>query len=258
MKDVALRPLADGNAFTICNSSGRGRYVIVCDHASKNVPHDLHGLGITEAELSRHIGWDIGAERIARLLATRFDSPAVICGTSRLVIDCNRRLTCVTLAPEVSDGTEIPGNKGLSWRDLGRRIERFYIPYHSAVTQTIESALGRGIRPIILSVHSFTPVMNGQARPWAIGISHTPDRTLSVPMIERLRRGANFEVGDDQPYDADPEIDYTIFAHAYDRQLPHIQVEFRQDLVAEDRAADHWGSIFAEAVADTVRHHAAA
>lgn len=236
------------NAVYDHNPQGRGKFLILCDHATNHVPAGLNNLGVSDEDRSKHIAWDIGTERITKNLAARFDAPAVICGTSRLVIDCNRRLTNATLVPPVSDGIAIPGNVGLTVMDVGRRIESYYLPYHSAVGTAIDRFTQRGAEPIILSIHSFTPTMNGKARPWEIGISHTSDRYLSAPIIDALREHGSFEVGDDQPYDADPEIDYTIFAHADQRNFIHAQVEFRQDLVATNATADAWAQIFGDAV----------
>ena len=244
--------MRDRCAFEHFNAGGLGRFLILCDHASHQIPDDLSSLGVSDTDRLTHIGWDIGAERISRLLAKRFDSPAVICGVSRLVIDCNRRLTHAALVPPSSDGIDIPGNRNLSTSDIGRRIERFYLPYHSAVAVAVSRFEARGVDPIILSIHSFTPTMNGKQRPWSIGLSHTPDRRLSSAMIDALRRKGGFEVGDDQPYDADAEVDYTIFAYGHQAGRRHLQVEFRQDLVATDIGADHWGTVFADAVEEVV------
>jgi predicted N-formylglutamate amidohydrolase len=240
------------NAVHKYNVDGDGAFLIVCDHATNHVPAALHNLGVSDEDRAKHIAWDIGTERIGRQLADRFNAPAIICGTSRLVIDCNRPLTNATLVPPVSDNIRIPGNENLSVVDVGRRIESFYLPYHAAIHAAIERFKQRGVEPVFLSIHSFTPTMNGKARPWEIGISHTKDRRMSTPMIDILRTLGSFEVGDDQPYDADPEIDYTIFAHANQRGLRHVQVEFRQDVVATGQTADQWAKIFGDAVVKTL------
>jgi predicted N-formylglutamate amidohydrolase len=251
-KTTSMESLTDSLAYAVCNEQGRGRYVIVADHASRRIPESLRNLGLAEPELSRHIAWDIGTEVISRWLAARLDAPAVICGASRLVIDCNRRLTNADLVTPKSDGALIPGNQSLSWSAIGRRIESIYLPYHAAITHELSRARERGIRPVVLSVHSFTPTMNGRTRPWSIGISHTPERRLSGLVLERLRKGGGFLVGDDEPYGAEPDVDYTIFAYGVDLALPHVQVEFRQDLVATPAGAEHWAEVFADAVETAV------
>jgi predicted N-formylglutamate amidohydrolase len=85
-----LLDLEDPPPFTVINPDGRFPLVLVCDHASNAVPAALKQLGLGQGELARHIAWDIGAAGVTRRLAARLDAPAVLCGYSRLVIDCNR------------------------------------------------------------------------------------------------------------------------------------------------------------------------
>lgn len=234
------------------NQEKPGLFLILCDHASNHVPASLKGLGVSDADRQKHIAWDPGTAYIGRLLADRFSSPAVICGVSRLVIDCNRRLTNPTLVPPESDGITIPANQNLSQEEIGARIEKYYLPYHYRVVAALERFALRGVRPIILSIHSFTPTMRGQARPWSISISHTPDNGLSKGVLDVLKRDGGYLAGDDEPYGAEADIDYTIFAHAFHLGLKHVQVEFRQDLVGTDDGAKHWGTLFGDAVEEAL------
>src|SRR5579862_676571 len=90
-------------AYRILRPHGKGKFVFFCDHASNDVPVELDNLGLPAPELARHIAWDIGAAGVASELSDIFDSPAILCGTSRLVIDCNRHLDASDLIPERSD-----------------------------------------------------------------------------------------------------------------------------------------------------------
>src|SRR4051812_43865122 len=76
--------------FETLNPSGAAPVLLVCDHASRAVPRALGKLGLDDALLLRHIGWDIGAAEVTRDLVRRLDAPAVLSGYSRLVVDCNR------------------------------------------------------------------------------------------------------------------------------------------------------------------------
>ena len=169
---------------TIDGDRTRG-LVIICDHASNAVPPELGDLGLPPQERARHIAWDIGAAAIAESLARRFEAPAVICGTSRLVIDCNRHPEDPTSIPEVGDGTAIPGNRHLTVWDRTQRIARWFIPYHDAIEAEIAAAR---TEPVLLSVHSMTDAMNGVTRPWPVAISWHRDERLSRPMIAALQR----------------------------------------------------------------------
>src|ERR1700682_4012822 len=125
------------SALRILRPEGKGRFIMLCDHASNRIPVELDNLGLPESELERHIAWDIGAAGITTELSDIFDAPAILCGTSRLVVDCNRQLYAHDLIPEASDGTIIPGNRDLSEADRQLRIERWFEPYHAAVESVI-------------------------------------------------------------------------------------------------------------------------
>jgi predicted N-formylglutamate amidohydrolase len=236
------------SALRILRPEGKGRFIILCDHASNRIPVELDNLGLPESELERHIAWDIGAAGITTELSDIFDAPAILCGTSRLVIDCNRQLHARDLIPEVSDGTTIPGNRNLSEAARQLRIEQWFEPYHAAVESVIADREARRLPSIALSIHSMTPWLAGTARVWQIALSSQNDRSLVEPMLEALRRPGDLMVGDNQPYDLDPAVDYSIPFHAMRRGLPYLQVEFRQDEVADAAGQDRWARRFADSL----------
>jgi predicted N-formylglutamate amidohydrolase len=218
--------------------------VFFCDHASNVVPAELDDLGLPSAELARHIAWDIGAAGVTEALSEIFDAPAILSGTSRLVIDCNRHLDALDLIPERSDGTLIRGNLHLSEAARAERIERWFHPYHDA----IESILMERERTIVVSIHSMTDCLAGRLRPWQIALSSHLDRSLADPILAALRKPGDIIVGDNEPYDLDPEVDYSTPFHAMRRGWPHIQVEFRQDEIAEMSGQLRWARRFADAL----------
>jgi predicted N-formylglutamate amidohydrolase len=69
---------------------GASPFFLVCDHAGNRLPRSVGTLGLPESERRRHIAWDIGAEGVARLMATMLDAVLIAQPYSRLVIDCNR------------------------------------------------------------------------------------------------------------------------------------------------------------------------
>ncbi len=238
----------DPDAYRVLRPQATGRYLIFCDHASNRVPAELGDLGLPASELQRHIAWDIGAAGVASELSGIFDAPAVLCGTSRLVIDCNRQLHARDLIPEVSDCTVVPGNRDLSEAARQLRIERWFMPYHGAIEALIADREARRLTSIALSIHSMTACLAGKARPWQIALSSHHDRTLVDPVLEALRRPGDVTVGDNQPYDLDPAVDYSTAFHAMRRNLQYLQVEFRQDEVADTAGQVRWARRFAEAL----------
>jgi predicted N-formylglutamate amidohydrolase len=235
--------------FDVFNPQGKTAVVIVCDHASNALPAEIGDLGVSAEDMRRHIAWDIGAASIARYLAKVLDAPAVLCGTSRLVIDCNRKLHDPTLIPPVSDGIIVPANEGLTNEQRQRRIAAYFHTYHAACRQVIESRCRTGDRPLFLSIHSMTEKMNGAAhRPWEISLSSNEDRRATAPVLAALREVPGLVVGDNEPYDMDPTQDYSTPEHALSRGLDYLQVEFRQDLVVDARGQETYAAIFAGAL----------
>lgn len=241
---TSLLSASEPAPFFTVNEDSHTPLLVLCDHASRVVPRSLGALGVTDdADMSRHIAWDIGARAVSERIAERAGACAVLCGYSRLVIDCNRPLWSPTLVPEVSDGTIVPGNHGLMWEEIARRVEEIYLPYHLAIAEALGRFAARGVKPLVLFVHSFTPRMKGFDRPWAIGVPHTFDRSVSAPFVQIMRRIGGFEAADDQPYSFgdDYSEDYTIVAHALSKGLKHLFLEIRQNEIASQEGALLWG-----------------
>ena len=237
----ALIGAGDPPAVEIVRPEGKAPVLVTCDHASRAVPHALAKLGLGERELSLHIGWDIGAGAVTRDLARLLDAPAILTGYSRLVIDCNRDLEDPTSIPAVSDGIAVPGNRDLDAAQRARRVETLFRPYHAAIERTVDGFIGRGVHPAVFSIHSFTPSMNGIARPWHIGVLWNRDPRIPVPLMAALRREHGLVVGDNEPYSAREPAGYTVRTHAENRGLPHMAVEIRQDLIADAAGTREWG-----------------
>lgn len=225
------------------NPRGRAPVLLLCDHAGRRVPEGLDFLGITEEELSRHIGWDIGAADVTYRLARLLDAPAILDHASRLLIDPNRRPYTPSSIPEVVDGTEIPGNRHLSPAEVRRRIRTYWLPYHRAIARAIGAFRRRGIVPALVAVHSFTPRMNGRTRPWQIGVLWRGDRRLAGPVLEALRARGDLVVGDNEPYSGQDAFGHTIEFHAQRPRLPHIMYELRQSEIATPAAAFDYARI---------------
>jgi predicted N-formylglutamate amidohydrolase len=214
--------------------------LLTCDHASRAVPAVLASLGLDAATLAQHIGWDIGAAAVTRALAPLLQAPAILSGYSRLVIDCNRDPDDPSSIPATSDGVIIPGNRDLAAAARAARRDGIFAPYHAAVAGWIERQSAPDFVPALLSIHSFTPEMNGVARPWHIGILWDEDPRLPLPLLEALSAQPDLVVGDNQPYSAREPAGYTVRHHAERLGLPHVAIELRQDLIADAAGAARW------------------
>ncbi len=250
---MQLRPSSllgpgDPPPFTVHNAQGKASLLLLCDHASKAVPKVLGGLGITDEELSCHIGWDIGGLDAAIELAKILDAPLVASGYSRLVIDCNRWPGGEGSTPEVSDNVPIPANKDLTKEQIDARAHACFWPYHQEVDRQLDRMTADGRKVCLLVMHSFTPEMNGFKRPWHVGVLLNDDPRLPDLLLAQLRKDKALVVGDNEPYSARASYEYTLTAHARPRALPHCSLEVRQDLMGTPDEARKWGRRLAEPI----------
>jgi predicted N-formylglutamate amidohydrolase len=242
----------DPPAYEQINTDGSAHLVLICDHAGRAVPHALGGLGVGEAEMDRHIAYDIGARAVTQRLSELLDATAILHNYSRLVIDCNRPLGHPESIGDVSDGTPIPGNERLSEPLALQRIDALFWPYHQAISTEIGHRWRtEGVPPVLFSVHSFTPNFGEQARPWDAGVLYSRDPRIGAPMMEILREhGLN--IGDNEPYSG-LEAAYTIDAHGTSPGIANGVIEIRQDQVADEEGQERWAQILADAMLQIIR-----
>ncbi len=240
---------ADPAPFQRLNPAGTARCLVVADHAGNAVPAALNGLGLAPSMLERHIALDRGSRAVATGLAQRLDAPALLANYSRLVVDLNRQLDDPTAFIENSDGQPIPGNQTLDEAAKKQRQDAIYHPYHDAIDELADEFLARGTTPAIVSIHSFTPRLDGRDRPWHTGVLWDRDPRIARPLIERLRRRGDLVVGDNEPYSGRHAADYTIDHHAEARGLPNVSIEIRQDLLEDAAGVRRWVEILFEDLA---------
>ena len=231
------------------NPDGKAAMVLTCDHASWAVPASLENLGLSEDDLRRHIGWDIGAERVTLRLAERFDAPAVFSGYSRLVIDCNRKIGAESSIPRISDGTVIPGNADINGLEAERRAKALFDPYHRAIANVLDSIRSRGEEPVFVAVHSFTRrLQNGFARPWHYGVLWDQDPRIAPKLVAALRRNRGAVVGDNEPYSGRDHFDFSQDHHAGSAGLASALVEIRDDLIRDKAGIEQHSKILGDAL----------
>ncbi|WP_428999479.1 N-formylglutamate amidohydrolase [Stenotrophomonas nitritireducens] len=230
----------DPAVFTIHNPQGRSPFLLLADHAGQRVPQSLDMLGLPQAELDRHIGWDIGIAGTTRALSQRLDAWAIEQTYSRLLIDCNRPLVSPTLIPETSDGTPVPANLGLGPQQRQQRIDAIHAPYHARIDSELDRRRDAGVPTLLVMMHSFTPAMNGVQRPWHAGVLYHQDTRFAHALLQALRAEGDLEVGDNQPYSVNSSSDYAVPVHGEGRGLVHVELEIRQDLIADAAGQQAW------------------
>lgn len=230
----------DPDPFEVLHPQGGSPWLLLADHAGQRVPQALAGLGLAQAELDRHIGWDIGVAGVTRRLATLLDAWAITQTYSRLVIDCNRPHASPTLIAPTSDGTHVPGNQQLAPWQRQQRIDEIFAPYHARIAAELDARRAAARPTLLAMLHSFTPSMGGSDRPWHAGVLYHRDTRLAHALLAALRAEGDLEVGDNQPYSVSATSDYAVPVHGEGRALPHVELEIRQDLIADAAGQQAW------------------
>jgi predicted N-formylglutamate amidohydrolase len=238
-------------AYEVVGADAPGPWVVTCDHAANRVPDWVAGgsLGLPGEDMERHIAYDLGAAGLARALARRLGSPAILSRFSRLVIDPNRGEDDPTLVMQLYDGSIIPANRRLPPEEVRRRVERLYRPYHEAVAGLLAA---RGT-PAVLAVHSFTPQLRGRPpRPWHVAVLHSHrDERLAQPVLRRLMAEADLFVGDNEPYTGHLPGD-SIDRHALAPGRLNVLVELRNDLIDTPERQEAWADRLAPLLHDAL------
>lgn len=235
------------DAYTLILASARTRLILLCDHARNALPAAYGSLGLGEHELSRHIAYDIGAEGVTRALAAELGAPAVISHYSRLLIDLNRGLDDPTLIMRLSDGAIVPGNRHLDGTERSHRIANYYRPYHQAIAGQIARTEASGLGPVLLAIHSFTPIFKGDDRPWHASVLWGQDPRLAKPLLAVLEAEPGLVIGENEPYAGVLEGD-TLYQHGLARGLPNALIEIRQDLIATHEGQAGWAKRLARLI----------
>ena len=233
---AALLGDEEGPAIVV-NEQGRSPYVLICEHASNRLPAALGSLGLSAADLQRHIAWDIGAESVARLLSRLIDAPLILQRYSRLAYDCNRPPESPEAMPAVSEVTNIPGNMKLTAANRLARIQELYRPFHNAVSNVLDVRAAEGQTSVVVSIHSFTPVYKGKPRALDLGILHDRDSRLSSLLIQGF---PNVDTRLNEPYGPKDGVLHTLNLHAAPRGLKHAMFEIRNDLIKSERGQQEW------------------
>ena len=233
------------------NSGGGSPFVLIGDHAGRAVPSRLGDLGVPPQAMDRHIAWDIGIAGLGERMSRALDAPFIRQVYSRLVIDCNRPPDVPSSIVELSEHTVIPGNRALTAADRALRVNEIFRPYHNRLRTELDRR--QNIPTALVTIHSFTPVFKGIARPWHMGLLYNRDTRLAKALSDILSREPGLVVGDNEPYSVSDATDYTIPVHGEQRGLPHIEIEIRQDLIADEAGQRAWAERTAAALSASWR-----
>ena len=142
--------------------------LVSCEHASNTVPENLMRLFLSAGDiLETHRAYDTGALRIAEMIAVSFNVNLFAGTVSRLVVDLNRSTGNRSLFS--------PFTKNLGHDEKDAILAGYYYPYRQSIERHVME-MTRRRRVLHVSVHSFTPVLDGVGRNCDIGLLYDPSR----------------------------------------------------------------------------------
>jgi predicted N-formylglutamate amidohydrolase len=223
----------------LTNSGGASPFVLICEHASHSIPASLGGLGVAPENIVKHIGWDIGAAEVAKILSKVLDATLIVQNYSRLVYDCNRPPEAQSAMPEVSEIYEIPGNKNLGANDRRARVQEIYRPFHHTIEACLDERAISGRLTIPISIHSFNPTYHGKPRNFDIGFLFDRDNWLANFLVKAF---PSDKARLNEPYGPKDGVMHLMNLHAFPRGLKHVMIEIRNDLITTAKNQNLWAN----------------
>ncbi|MGB7240953.1 MAG: N-formylglutamate amidohydrolase [Sulfitobacter sp.] len=234
----------------VTNAQAQSSVVLVCEHASHFIPDEYDGLGLSQDALISHIAWDPGALTVSQHLCAALDAKLVAGCVSRLIYDCNRPPDAANAMPQQSELTIVPGNADLSDDERAHRIARIYTPFRDKLAETLNDTA----RPVIVTIHSFTPVYKGQMRHVDIGILHDTDTALADQMLAEADAFTDLRVLRNAPYGPEDGVTHTLREHGVKFGRRNVMIEVRNDLIANCDQQNDIAAMLARWLASAVEH----
>ena len=232
--------------YSIYNHNEHSKIIILCDHASKTIPKKYKNLGLSQKNVNKHIGWDIGALKLAKKISKRTNSTLIYSGYSRLLVDCNRALQTKGAFIKKSEDIIIPGNLEINRAEKILRAKKYYFPYHNKIKSILNKKLRKKIVPIFVSIHSFTPVYLKKIRPWHIGLLYLDDKRLTSFFANEIKKNKKLKLGINQPYKMMLKGDFTVPFFAEINGCPYVLIEIRQDLLIKNESINYWSDLISK------------
>jgi len=213
---------------SIFNKGGCARLLLVCEHASNFIPAEFDNLRLADEVLRSHAALDIGAIDLAQAISRLLDAPLISTTVSRLVYDCNRPFSAIDAIPEKSEIYQIPSNQNLSETEARDRFEKYYQPFETAISDRLAEF---STPPLLVTVHSFTPVYHGETRKVDIGIISDGDCRLSDQMVKLASAQTTLSVEANKPYGPEDGVTHTLGLHGNNNGLLNAMIEVKNDLL---------------------------
>lgn len=222
-----LRQLTD--AVEVRGGSAGAKVFLTCEHATQRMPTGWRWPDLDRRLIDTHWAYDMGAREMTLALAEGLAASAVLSRFTRLLVDPNRDESASTLFRTHAEGHPVELNTHLL-DDVERkkRMDRLWRPFHEAV----DRELGQASAPILLAIHTFTPLYEGMRREVEIGVLFDHEEALAEELAAGLAARGH-RVGLNEPYSGKDGLMYVGERHAERHRRRAIELEVRQDLAID-------------------------
>lgn len=222
------------------------KLLLTCEHASNQVPPELKNLFAGRAALLKtHRGYDPGAIGLYGALLPLADFSAA--GQwSRLVVELNRSRHHPSLFSAIT--------KPLPLDQRAAILDQYYTPFREAVRAQVKAWYSGGFPVLHLSLHTFTPVLDGKTRNVEIGILYDPSRSREKAVATSIRRSLqtchpSLRVRMNTPYRGVADGHTTALRKEFGEAYMGLELEYNQGLLGrQGKFPDHIQSGLVKAV----------
>ncbi|HMO03629.1 MAG TPA: N-formylglutamate amidohydrolase [Kiritimatiellia bacterium] len=208
--------------------------VITCEHAGNRVPATYRALFSGAAQrLASHRGWDPGALPLARALARAFGVPCHAVPWTRLLVEANRSPHHPAFWSDLT--------RSLPAAERARIVSLYWKPHRLAVRASVARALRAGRAVLHVSVHSFTPELDGAVRNADIGLLYDPRLAFEVRTVRAWQAALaavdpGLRVRRNYPYRGVADGHTTVLRRVFPDGYAGIELEVNQGLLYAEPA----------------------
>ncbi|MFQ3212532.1 MAG: putative N-formylglutamate amidohydrolase [Marivirga sp.] len=214
--------------------------ILSCEHGGYDIPSNYQKYFTRfQDKLRTHISWDRGALELAKYFQVKLNSDLHYSTISRLLIEQNRSITEPELFSSISkDFTDVQKNK---------LKEEIYIPYVNTIDGLIQKQITAHKLTYHLSIHSFTPILNGVRRDAEIGILFDPKNPTELSyanawMHSIQTKMPNWRIKFNYPYLGIDDGLTTHFRNKYPTTYAGLELEVNNQLF-EDYSLERLGKL---------------
>jgi len=220
--------------------------VLSCEHGGNDIPKHYASLFEKDKNVLRtHRGYDIGALDLFKCFKNGQVVYSQFATTSRLVVDINRSLHRKSLFSEFTKALPAPEKANI--------LREIYYAFRNPFKQKVYSFWEQDRTVLHLSVHSFTPELNGAIRQTDFGILYHPGRPREKHFakvwkskIEKVLPG--FRTRFNYPFQGKPDGHVRYFRDIEREKYLGIEFEMNQKYAGDKSICEKLGVAFKQAI----------